>query len=236
MQKSCRFQHSKDPNHTDDKKYEDLERKYDKLLAEYKDLKNLCRLHDNEIEKMKEQLQEQENDIYVLRGYVLQEDSQSDSVFNLTNEVTPHHDDKNYEETQMILEDVTDTEKNASDMDQEKDDVNQIKSDKVIDSDNMQTSKILPKNECKSNLEYLEAEIIKIKDFVSREKMVAKGINETRQKLKSLKNEMKYKLGKSKSEKVLGSMPETLSEKVMKINHNFKESVKSELEKFCRKM
>ena len=47
---------------------------------------------------------------------------------------------------------------------------------------------------------------------------------------------MKYKLGKSKSEKVLGSMPETLSEKVMKINHNFKESVKSELENFCRKM
>ena len=60
----------------------------------------------------------------------------------------------------MILEDVTDTEKNASDMDQEKDDVNQIKSDKVIDSDNMQTSKILPKNESKSNLEYLEAEVI----------------------------------------------------------------------------
>ena len=66
--------------------------------------------------------------------------------------------------------------------------------------------------------------------------MVAKEINETRQNLKSLNNEMKYKLGKSKSEKVLGSMPETLSEKVMKINHNFKESVKSELENFCRKM
>ena len=232
---SCRFQHSKDPNHTDDKKYEDLERKYDKLLAEYKDLKNLCRLHDNEIEKMKEQLQEQENDIYVLRGYVLQEDSQSDSVFNLTNEVTPHHDDKNYEETQMILEDVTDTEKNASDMDQEKDVDNQINSDKVSDGDHMQTSKILPKNECKSNLEYLEAEVIKIKEFVSREKMVAKGINETRQKLKSLKNEMKYKLGKSKSEKVLGNMLETLSEKVMKINHNFKKTVKSELENFAEK-
>ena len=46
---------------------------------------------------------------------------------------------------------------------------------------------------------------------------------------------MKYKLGKSKSEKVLGSMPETLSEKVMKINHNFKESVKSELENFLQK-
>ena len=114
-------------------------------------MKNLCRVHDNEIEKMKEQLQEQENDIYVLRGYVLQEDSQSDSVFNLTNEVTPHHDDKNYEETQMILEDVTHTEKNISDMDQEKDDDNQIKSDKVSDSDNMQTSNVLPKNECKSN-------------------------------------------------------------------------------------
>ena len=65
--------------------------------------------------------------------------------------------------------------------------------------------------------------------------MVAKEINETRQKLKSLKNEMKYKLGKSKSEKVLGNMLETLSEKVMKINHNFKESVKSELENFAEK-
>lgn len=65
--------------------------------------------------------------------------------------------------------------------------------------------------------------------------MVAKGINETRQKLKSLKNEMKYKLGKSKSEKVLGNMLETLSEKVMKINHNFKKSVKSELENFAEK-
>ena len=133
------------------------------------------------------------------------------------------------------MKDVTDTEKNVSDMDQEKDDDNQIKSDKVSDSDNMQTSNVLPKNECKSNFEYLEAEIIKIKDFVSREKMVAKGINETRQKLKSLKNEMKYKLGKSKSEKVLGNMLETLSEKVMKINHNFKKSVKSELENFAEK-
>ena len=86
---------------------------------------------------------------------------------------------------------------------------------------------------------YLEREIIKIKDFVASDEVrINKGINETRQKLKSLNNEMKSKFGKTGSEKVLKNMLESLSEKVMKIKTDFKRNVSSELEKcaeICRK-
>ena len=86
-------------------------------------------------------------------------------------------------------------------------------------------------------IENLEGEIIKIKDFVAREKMVAKGMNETRQKLKILNNEIKAKFGKTSSEKKIIKEIESLTEKVLKIKNNFKKSVGSELEKcaeICR--
>ena len=56
---SCKFQHRKDPNHTDVKKNDDLDKKYDKLLAQFKDLKNKCSAYDSEIEDLKQQLQKQ---------------------------------------------------------------------------------------------------------------------------------------------------------------------------------
>ena len=129
----------------------------------------------------------------------------------------------------MIIEDSADQQKDINDMEQE------------MDDDNLKTSKLLLKHELQTNIlniEYLEREIIKIKDFVSSEVKVNKGINETRQKLKSLNNEMKSKFGKTGSEKVLKNMLESLSEKVMKIKTNFKKNVSSELEKcaeICRK-
>ena len=113
-------------------------------------------------------------------------------------------------------------------MEQEKDDDDQSKI-------NDKTPKNHSKNDFK-NIEYLEAEIIKIKDFVSSsERMLPKRVNETRQKIKSLKNEMKTKLDKSRSGKVLDNMLETLSGKVMKIKCNFKKTVTSELEKCAEK-
>ena len=51
----------------------------------------------------------------------------------------------------------------------------------------------------------------------------------TRQKIKSLKNEMKTKLDKSKSGKLLDNMLETLTGKVWKIKCNFKKTVTYEL-------
>ena len=67
---SCKFQHRKDPNHTDVKKNDDLDKKYDKLLAQFKDLKNKYSAFDNEMENLKQQLHEQALEIHVLRGYV----------------------------------------------------------------------------------------------------------------------------------------------------------------------
>ena len=124
----------------------------------------------------------------------------------------------------MIIE-----EKDSSDMDQGKDD----------DDDKSKINDKPLKNHSKNdfkNIEYLEAEIIKIKDFVSSsERMLPKRVNETRQKIKSLKNEMKTKLDKSRSGKTLDNMLETLSGKVMKIKCNFKKTVTSELEKCAEK-
>ena len=68
--------------------------------------------------------------------------------------------------------------------------------------------------------------------FLER-KWFPKGINDSRQQLKSLKNKMRSKLGKNSSEKLLQNKLENLSEKVMKINSNFKKSVKNELEEFA---
>ena len=99
-------------------------------------------------------------------------------------------------------------------MDQVKDDNDQCKIGQTICD---KIPKNPPKNDFK-DIKYLEAEIIKIKDFVSSsEKMIPKRINETRQRLKSLTNEMKSKHDKSSSGKMLDSMLETLIEKVMKI-------------------
>ena len=172
------------------------------------------------MENLKQQLHEQALEIHVLRGYVFPDAS----LFDLSSDVTSHRDDENdKEEAQMII-----GEKDTSDMEQEKDDDDQSKI-------NDKTPKNHSKNDFK-NIEYLEAEIIKIKDFVSSsERMLPKRVNETRQKIKSLKNEMKTKLDKSRSGKVLDNMLETLSGKVMKIKCNFKKTVTSELEKCAEK-
>ena len=224
---SCKFKHSKDPNHTDVKKNEDLEKKYDNLVAQFKDLKKQCIVYDDEIETLKQQLQEQALEIHVLRGYVFPDASLLDSLCNSSNDVTSHHDDENGKETQMIIE-----EKDICDMDQVKDDDDQCKIGQTICD---KIPKNPPKNDFK-DIKYLEAEIIKIKDFVSSsEKMVPKRINETRQRLKSLTNEMKSKHDKSSSGKMLDNMLETLIEKVMKIKTNFRKIVSSELEKCAEK-
>ena len=230
-EETCKFLHGNAPIHTD----EALAVKYDKLAVQYKNLENRCSNYNDEIEKLKEQLEQQIHEIYVLRCYVFPEDSHNDSIFNLSHDVTSQHDDEKDKEAQIVMEESTDIQKENSDMEQENND-EQLKTVKVL-SDN--TSQKLPKNDYKINIlniDYLESEIIKIKDFVSsEERMVAKRVNETRQKLKTLNNEIKTKFGKTGSEKKLKNKLETLSEKVMKIKTNFKKSVGSELE-ICAEM
>ena len=226
---ACKFQHSKAPNNTDVKKIDALDQKYNELLGQLNHYKSLCENYDDAIATMKVQLEQQELEIHVLRSYVLPDSSQNESDFDQSVNVTTHDDDQN-KETLMIIEDSADPHKDINDMEQE------------MDDDNLKTSKLLQKHELQTNIlniEYLEREIIKIKDFVASDEVrINKGINETRQKLKSLNNEMKSKFGKTGSEKALKNMLESLSEKVMKIKTNFKKNVSSELEKcaeICRK-
>ena len=228
---SCKFLHNIAdnvlPNHTDMKKMEALDQKYDELLAQFHHYKKLHEKHEEEIATMKQQLHEQELEIHVLRGYVLPDDSQCDSIFSQTDDVTSHDNDEKDEEIQEMQTEVS--------PEAQKDNV------PPMISDNVETARLLQKHELQTNvlnIEYLEREIIRIKDFVSNEKMVAKGRNETKQKLRELNNKMKMKFGKTGSERVLKNELESLSEKVMKIQNNFRKSVNSELEKcaeICRK-
>ena len=92
------------PNNTDMKKMEALDQKYDELLAQFNHYKKLYEKHEEEIATMKQQLHEQELEIHVLRGYVLPDDSQCDSIFNQTDDVTSHDDNEKDEEIQMQTE------------------------------------------------------------------------------------------------------------------------------------
>ena len=232
-EESCKFLHNKDHTYSHVKKNEALEQKYDELLCQFKHFKNMNNRQDEEIDNLKKQLEKQAHQIHVLKTMVLQslgEVSQYSIPYESdvsTQDVTQDCDDD--EETQMIKEVSTEALEDIADMEQENDNIDH--------SDNPKTNN-LPKNSFQQdilNIKYLEAEIIKIKDFVCSERMVAKGMNQTRQKLKTLSNEIKTKLGKSKSEKKLKIEVETLSEKVIKIRTNFKTNVKNELEK-CAEM
>ena len=170
---SCKFLHSIAdnvlPNHNDKKKLEALDNKYDELLAQFKRYKKLHENHEDIIATLKQQLEEQALELHVLRGYVFPDDSQCS--FNQTDDVTSHGDD---EEMQMQTEDSSNAQKDIVPV-----------TDTQIVSENVKTAKLLQKHEFQTNIlniEYLEREIIKIKDFVSGERMVAKGINETRHK------------------------------------------------------
>ena len=239
---SCKFQHNKPSDNTHVEETKALDQKYSELLSQLNHYKSLCDIHDNAIVTLKQQLEEQAQEIHHLRSCVFpEESSQYESDFNQSelDNVTVHHDDHKNESAQMIIGDCTEAHKDINDMDQEMDDEDQSRTDRAV-SDNMNTSKLLLKHKLQTNIlniENLEGEIIKIKDFVAREKMVAKGMNETRQKLKILNNEIKAKFGKTSSEKKIIKEIESLTEKVLKIKNNFKKSVGSELEKcaeICR--
>ena len=232
-EESCKFLHSKDHTYSHVKQNEALEQKYDELLGQFKHCKNVCNKHDEEINNLKKQLEQQAHHIHILKTMVLNslgEVSQYSIPYESdvsTHDVTQDHDDD--EDTQMIKEVSTEALEDTVDMEQENYNVDH--------SDNPRTNN-LPKNSFQQNIlniKYLEAEIIKIKDFVSSERMVAKRMNQTRQKLKTLSNEMKTKFGRSKSEKKLNFEIETLSEKVIKIRTNFKTNVNNELEKCAEK-
>ena len=80
---------------------------------------------------------------------------------------------------------------------------------------------------------------MKIKEFVRKEKMVSKGVNDCKEKLKQLKFEMSKRGSNKGTEKILVGIFNGLCEKVDKILYrNFKKETTVELERFldiCKK-
>ena len=89
------------------------------------------------------------------------------------------------------------------------------------------------------NVKFLHDEASKIKDFVRKEKMVSKGVNDCKEKLKQLKFEMSKRGSNKGTEKILVGIFNGLCEKVDKILYrNFKKETTVELERFldiCKK-
>ena len=83
------------------------------------------------------------------------------------------------------------------------------------------------------NIKFLHDEASKIKEFVRKEKMTSKGVNECKEKLKQLKFELKQRGSDSSIENVLVGMFNGLCDKVDKIQYkNFKKETIVEFDKF----
>ena len=83
-------------------------------------------------------------------------------------------------------------------------------------------------------LEFVEIEIGKIHEFVSREKMFPKKINETKQKLKTLAEQTKKRIGTNKHETIVFGIFERMIQDINKINLNFKNCTLDHIEGFVK--
>ena len=83
-------------------------------------------------------------------------------------------------------------------------------------------------------LEFVEIEIGKIHEFVSREKMFPKKINETKQKLKTLAEQTKKRIGTNKHETIVFGIFERMIQDINKINLNFKSCTLDHIEGFVK--
>ena len=90
-----------------------------------------------------------------------------------------------------------------------------------------------------SNIKFLHDEASKVKEFVRKEKMTSKGVNECKEKLKHLKLEMKKRGCNNSIEKILVGIFNGLCDKIDKILYkNFKKETITEFERFlviCKK-
>ena len=76
--------------------------------------------------------------------------------------------------------------------------------------------------------------ISKIKEFVSRERMVPKKVNDTKQKLKKLLDQTKSRIGTNKNEKIVLEIFRRMYENISKTNLDFKNITKDYIDEFIR--
>merc|ERR1712079_565827 len=84
------------------------------------------------------------------------------------------------------------------------------------------------------NIKFVISEIAKIKEFVSKERMVPKKINETKQILKKLLDQTKQRIGTNMNEKNVLEMFERMFESIYKTNLDFKNITKDHIDEFIK--
>ena len=224
-------------------KIDDLEKKYKKVTTQCDDLKKensqisaLCGHQGNVIELLKAQVNEKFvtvetemlNKFLTVKTEMLNSLKSEMHKHDIAEKCTRTHDSKRKRKSNDSLLKKSKSEDNISNIIEE---IPAKKNKPLIDQEKRMERHMKAINEM-SNIQELETEIDKIKNFVTKERMVPAKIIETKQKLKDLRQDMKKKIGTNKNEILVFGIFERMIEDINKINMNFKTNAKNHIEGF----
>ena len=224
-------------------KIDDLEKKYKKVTTQCDDLKKensqisaLCGHQGNVIELLKAQVNEKFvtvetemlNKFLTVKTEMLNSVKSEMHKHDIEEKCTRTHDSKRKRKSNDSLLKKSKSEDNISNIIEE---IPAKKNKPLIDQEKRMERHMKAINEM-SNIQDLETEIDKIKNFVIKERMIPAKIIETKQKLKDLRQDMKKKIGTNKNEILVFGIFERMIEDINKINMNFKTNAKNHIEGF----
>ena len=224
-------------------KIDDLEKKYKKVTTQCDDLKKensqisaLCGHQGNVIELLKAQVNEKFvtvetemlNKFLTVKTEMLNSLKSEMHKHDIEEKCTRTHDSKRKRKSNDSLLKKSKSEDNISNI---IDEIPAKKNKPLIDQEKRMERHMKAINEM-SNIQDLETEIDKIKNFVIKERMIPAKIIETKQKLKDLRQDMKKKIGTNKNEILVFGIFERMIEDINKINMNFKTNAKNHIEGF----
>ena len=224
-------------------KIDDLEKKYKKVTTQCDDLKKensqisaLCGHQGNVIELLKAQVNEKFvtvetemlNKFLTVKTEMLNSLKSEMHKHDIEEKCTRTHDSKRKRKSNDSLLKKSKSEDNISNIIEE---IPAKKNKPLIDQEKRMERHMKAINEM-SNIQDLETEIDKIKNFVTKERMIPAKIIETKQKLKDLRQDMKKKIGTNKNEILVFGIFERMIEDINKINMNFKTNAKNHIEGF----
>ena len=224
-------------------KIDDLEKKYIKVTTQCDDLKKensqisaLCGHQGNVIELLKAQVNEKFvtvetemlNKFLTVKTEMLNSLKSEMHKHDIEEKCTRTHDSKRKRKSNDSLLKKSKSEDNISNIIEE---IPAKKNKPLIDQEKRMERHMKAINEM-SNIQDLETEIDKIKNFVIKERMIPAKIIETKQKLKDLRQDMKKKIGTNKNEILVFGIFERMIEDINKINMNFKTNAKNHIEGF----
>ena len=232
---------------------EDLQKKYIEVTSQYDDLKKehlqisaVCGHQENVIKLLEAQVKEKfvaiktemQNQLVTVKTEVLNCLKSEVHKHDIEENCTRTHDSKRKRNLKKSK-----SEENISVVVNEDviDDVPSSKKNKILPNEDdfeefqrkrmERNLKAVRENE---NIEFVICEISKIKEFVSKERMIPKKVNETKQKVKKLLDETKQRIGTNKNEKIVLEIFKRMFENVNKTNLDFKNITKDIIDEFIK--